>query len=153
MSIYLQIPNLSGEGISRSYPNQFGLNTLSWSGMVAQSSNVSGMTNFTSLKVSKLASIHSPTLMLYMASQQNLGTVVITQTKIGNTKEIPVNVYTLDNALLTGFSQTVDTSVVPLEEMVFIFSRATLTQFAYNIYDEQTARDTHSWDVRNNVGS
>jgi len=153
MSIYLQIPNLLGDSSSRAYPYQFELGSISWNGTITAQINGRGQSTLSAVSVSKLATIHSPTFMFFMASQKNIGTIVITLTRLGDNSEIPVEVYTLENAVLTNFSQTADSGTQPIEFLGFIFSRVTFTQFAYNSRDEKTSEDSHFWNVRANNGS
>jgi type VI protein secretion system component Hcp len=152
MSIYLKIPNLTGESAATDYKGQFELAALAWNGKLVAQAHGASATDFTSISVSKLVTRHSPELMLLMASQKNIGKIVITLTKPGADSDLPADVYSLDDAVLTGFSQTVDTLSQPTELLTFAFSRATLTQFSYNKYNGNVSEDTHYWNANTNMG-
>jgi type VI protein secretion system component Hcp len=151
MPIYLKFRLIDGESNIEGYKGQFLLNSVSCNGTVTQTDRTK-KAEFTSITVSKSATIHSPTIMLYMASQAKLGTIVITVTQRGEYGDFPIDVYTLENTVLATFSQSSDSGYFTSEDLVFVFSKATLTQFTYNSNDERTGESTHYWDVGAKAG-
>jgi type VI protein secretion system component Hcp len=148
MPIFLKIPNVAGESTAIGFTGQFKAEALLWGGHSVLVGGVKPTLNTTlnAVSVSKSATINSPTLMLLMMNQKNLGSVVITITKDVNTKNLPAQVYTLSGAYLSGYSQASD-SQIPSETLTFVFSRITYQQIYYTMAGVKTGEETHYWDV------
>jgi len=154
MAIYLQIPNVPGESTDKGYIGQFAVSSLSWGGSNNAVIKPSGdfTTTFTSVSVSKLATISSPTLMLLMAIPKDIGTVVITLASKDSGRISPWGIYTLSNAVVTGFTQS-SSGDNPVEDMTFAFSGISYRQITYRNTGSISGDETHSWDLTTGTGS
>src|SRR5471030_2985325 len=99
MPIFLQITNIPGESTATGYKGQFLVSSISWGGSngVVQGSHAGATTTFTSVSVTKIATISSPALMLLMASPKAFE-AVITVAVNSNGRLLPREIYTLSNA-------------------------------------------------------
>jgi type VI protein secretion system component Hcp len=155
MAIYIQIPGIPGDSTVKNYPSQFVAATVTWgatNGGVVTSSSLQGKAVFTSITVTKVASMNSPLLMIKMAELYNLGTVVITSTGTIGSAEQPLDVITLGQAFLTSYSQSYEPGSAPMEEFTFAFAKIEYTQYVYNSSGE-ASKVQHTWDVLTNSGS
>jgi len=153
MPIYLQISNVPGESTEPGYVGQFVIGSISWGGSndVVTGSNGDFTTSFTSVSVSKAATISSPSLMLLMANPRAIPTVVITIAYQLDRRLAPSNIYTMSNALLIGYTQS-SGGGTPVEDLTFIFSGISYKQIAYRNTGDVAGSDTHFWDQTTNTG-
>jgi type VI secretion system secreted protein Hcp len=153
MQIYLHIPNVTGDSTAAGFEGQFEAESFIWGGgsIVNAGTTRSFTTSSTAVSVSKLGEMNSPTLMLFMVTKSTLNSVVITMTKVVNSKNLPAQVYTLSNALISSFSQSAGRNSVPDENMTFTFSRITYQQLYYDSAGIKTGDETHYWDVAGKV--
>jgi len=151
--IYLQIPNVPGESLQTGYQGQFLARSISWSGSndYVTNSHNSFATSLSSVSISKLASISSPSLMLRMANTRDLGTVVITVGLLDQNHVIPLQIYSLSDAVLTGYTQSWSGGNL-VEDMTIDFLRFTYQQFYLNNDGTRSPGETHYWDVTTNLG-
>jgi type VI protein secretion system component Hcp len=150
MSIYMSIPNVTGDTTSTLYPKQFAVLSAQWAGSENSTGGTGGKASFSTFSVSMNGSINSPELMLLMAQGKRVGTVVITMT-ITTPAEYPIHIYTLSNAVISSISQTMESSGRPSQTLLFTFTRLTYSSFFFNGI-QQTGPVTHYWDVSTNNG-
>jgi type VI protein secretion system component Hcp len=148
MPTFIQIPNVTGEATAEGFTGQFEIGGLLWGGgsILIAGIKRSFTTSLSAVTVSKLGRRNSPTLMVLMANRKNLGSVVITIVKQANSKNLPIHVYTLSNAMMASLSQGSD-GLVPIEDMTFTYSRLTYQQIYYDSAGVKTGDETHYWDV------
>jgi len=154
MSIFLQIPDVTGESTIEGFIGQFLAGSLFWGGasILGQGIKPTYKTSPTGVSVSKRGTINSPTLMLLMVNQKKLGSVVITISKELAGKSLPVHVYTLSNAYLMSMSQSTNNQN-PDEDLTFNYSRVTYKQIYYDNAGIKTGDETHYWDVATSKGA
>lgn len=156
MPIYLNIPNIPGDSVSKAFPNQFLLANAQWgasNGVQVTSSGVkTGVPSFAQITVQKLSQIQSPNLMLALASGKNLGTVVITTTTTAGSTEVPVEVITLSNAFLSGYEQSLEPGAPTTESLSFAFTRIDFMTVIFNTDGSVKTKIDHFWDIVTNKG-
>ena len=152
MSIYLNVPGIAGESTAANFSKWFGLSSVTWGGANTASLTGGGRTSFTSVSITKNSVLRSPSLMLAMAQQAKLGTVMIAFTTIIAGQELPVVLITLTNAVMNSYSQTLEPGSPPSEVISFIFSKVDYKHTAYDSSGKVITSDDHFWDVVANGG-
>jgi type VI protein secretion system component Hcp len=153
MSIFLQIPNIPGESLHAGYIGQFKVMSMSWSGSnnYVTGAGASSTTGFSTLSISKLATVSCPIFLFLMANPTSLGSIVVTVGSDEYERFFPRQIYTLTSTLLTGYTQS-SSGEIPVEDLTFDFLGISYQQ---NVYDNQgnlNSIETHYWDTYANNG-